>query len=107
MDHYTGKGGIRYGDSFWRAMNFTWPFVTLTASVDRLSIRVSIGRFVFRSFDLERSQVNAIKKKRGLLSVGIEIEHSNADLPPFLLFGTFCYDELERQLESLGYPVAV
>ena len=105
MQTYTETGGIRYGSSFWIATNFTWPFVTLTARHSDVSIRISLGRLWSRTFAFERSQIQSISKKRGLISTGIVIEHSNAEYPPFILFWTFRYEALKEQLEAVGYSV--
>lgn len=105
MPSYTETGGVRYGRSFWVATNFTWPFATLTAATDGVSIRISLGRLLIRTFVLERGQIKSIKKKRGLLGTGILIEHSNAAYPPFILFWTFRFETLKKQLESIGYSV--
>jgi len=105
MQTYTETGGIRYGTSFWIAANFSWPFATLTASPGEISIRVSLGRLWGRTFALERSQIKSISKKRGLMSTGVVIEHSNAEYPPFILFWTFRYETLKEQLEAVGHCV--
>lgn len=102
---YTETGGIRYGHSFWIATNFTWPFATLTAKADGVSIRVSLGKLWSRTFVLERTQIKSIKKRRGLMSTGISIEHSNAEHPPFILFWTFHFEKLKKQLEAIGYTI--
>ena len=105
LQFYTETGGIRYGTSFWSAANFTWPFATLTASPAEISIRVALGRLWGRTFAFECSKIRSIRKKRGLVSTGIVIEHCNAEYPPFILFWTFRYETLKDQLEAVGYSV--
>jgi hypothetical protein len=103
MQTYTETGGIRYGSSFWIAANFTWPFAKLTAGPGEISIRVALGKLWSKTFVFERSQIKSISKKRGLISTGIVIEHSVAEYPPFILFWTFRYETLKKQLETVGH----
>jgi hypothetical protein len=105
MQSYTEIGGLRYGSSFWISTNFTWPFATLTASPNEVSIRVSLGRLWARTFALESSQIKSISKTLGLMSTGIVIEHSNVEYPPLILFWTFRYETLKEQLEAVGHSV--
>ncbi len=39
------------------------------------------------------------------MSTGISIEHSNAEHPPFILFWTFHFEKLKKQLEAIGYTI--
>jgi len=102
---YSETGGIRYGTSFCTALNFTWPFATLTVTADQLVIRVALVGIWSRTFTLNRAQINSIKRKRALWSVGIEINHSIPEYPPFILFWTFRYRRLKHELECRGYEL--
>ena len=102
---YSETGGARYGSSFWTAVNFTWPFATLTATSEQIEIRVSLGKLWSKTFALERALIKSIRRKRSLWSVGIEVDHSVSEVPPFILFWTFRYRRLKQELESLGYEI--
>ena len=102
---YFETGGIRYGNSYWSSSNFSWPFASLKASPEEISICVSFSSLWTRTFTFNRSQIKSIRKKRGLWSVGIEIDHSATEIPPFILFWTFHYKTLKKHLESLGYDL--
>lgn len=105
MPAYTETGGIRYGSSFYSAINFTWPFAKLIADPDGISIKVSLGKLWGKTFALERAQIKSIKKKCGFMGTGISIEHSNVQHPPLILFWTFRYELLKKELEAIGYRV--
>jgi len=97
-------GGLRWGNSYGRAANATWPFAKLTATQSKLTIRLRFGPFG-RTFEFERHEVRALRRKRALFSVGIVVDHESTIHPPFLLFWTFGYARLKSALEQLGYPV--
>ena len=105
VDEYTETGGLRWGKSFWYASNFTWPFATLKASRDRLIIRVGIFKLYQKTFEFSRSEIKSIKRRRGLFSVGVMIEHSEEEYPPFILFWTFNFRNLRMRLNQLGYEI--
>lgn len=105
MSSYTETGGISYGGGAWLSINFTWPFVKLTAGREEVALRISLGRLWNRTFALKRSEIRSIRKKRGLTCVGIGIEHMHEGYPPYLVFWTFRYPKLKEQLEALGYEV--
>lgn len=104
-DSYIETGGLRWGDSLWGAANATWPFATLHASKDRLRIDLSVLKIWRRQFEFAISDLRALRKKRGLFSVGLLVEHNRSDYPPFILFWTFRYSTLKTRLSQLGYTV--
>ena len=105
-DTYREIGGIRYGDSFWRASNYTWPFATLAATPSGITISVSVLGLWKRVFTFDRSSIRSIARKRGVFSVGAQIVHSVADYPPFVLFWTFSFRGLSAGLRELGFEAA-
>lgn len=105
MSSYTETGGISYGGGTSLSMNFSWPFVKLTAGPGELVLRVSLGRLWNRTFALEHGKIRSIRKTRGLACVGMVIEHTHEGYPPDLIFWTFHYPKLKEQLEALGYEV--
>jgi hypothetical protein len=58
-------------------------------------------------FVFGKSDVKAIRRKKGILpfSTGIVIEHQKSDYPRFILFWTFGYAKLKRELTRLGFTV--
>lgn len=102
---YVETGGLRWGPSFWNGANATWPFARIRVSPDRLRITVTVLGFWKESFEFERVEVRQLRRKRGLFSVGIVVEHVKPAYPPFILFWTFRYKALSRELRRLGYTV--
>jgi hypothetical protein len=102
---YVETGGLRWGQSFGGALNATWPLATIHVSADHLRLSVSVWKLWKRSFDFERVEVRQIRRKRGLFSVGVVVEHGNPEYPPFILFWTFRYKILCGALRRLGYEV--
>jgi hypothetical protein len=103
---YVETGGLRWGQSLWSAANATWPFARIYVSADHLRLSVNVGKLWKRSFDFERFEVRQIRRKRGLFSVGLIVEHGKPEYPPFILFWTFRYKILCGALRRLGYEVA-
>ncbi len=95
-------GGARLG-----SLNATYPFATLSADSQELSL-LCLGReYVF-----PRSSIPTLRRHRGLLSVGLRIEHTVRAHPQFVVFWasvffwTSGFQRLRRRLEGLGYTVA-
>ena len=103
---YTETGGLRWGKNFWIASNFTWPFATLKATKDQLYIRVGVWRFFQKVFKFNRLEVKDIKRQKGFFGVGILIEHSKSEYPPFIMFWTFNYNKIKIELNRLGYQIS-
>jgi hypothetical protein len=101
------RGGLRWGKSHWSGMNVTWPFATLRASQERITITVRTFGFLDADIEFNRSDIFRIKKKRGipLLNVGIIIEHCKQNCAPYVLFWTMSYSTLKSGLLGAGYEV--
>ena len=107
-DRYVETGGIRWGESFGSGANLTWPFATLSADNQEIVISYkALFGIIRNSFRISRNNLKSIKHKKGILpfSTGVEIAHSNGEYPPYILFWSFHYQELRKQLESFGYKV--
>jgi len=74
-------------------------------SCDHLQISVAVWNIWKRSFEFERVDVRQIRRRRGLFSVGVVVEHVKPEYPPFILFWTFRYKILSEALQRLGYTV--
>lgn len=103
IDTYNETGGLRWGSTFLRAMNVSWPFARLHASQDE--IRIDISFPWERTFRFSRREIRTLRRTRGWFSIGLRIEHEHADYPPWVLFWTFRYRTLKAALERLGYAV--
>jgi len=101
---HTEVGGIRFGAHRWFDLYLSWPFATLDLFDDSMTIHASV---VFRSwhFELHRSDIRCIRKILGMTGFGIDIEHTNPEIPALLIFWSFKSSSLLRRLRDLGYPV--
>ena len=102
---YNETGGLRWGLSFLGAVNVTWPFAHLLASPERLQIRVSLFGIWSRVFEFSRHEIKSLRRKDVLGSVGMAIDHTKSDYPPFILFWTFSYPSLKKGMTRFGYDV--
>ena len=96
MKEYSQTGGLRDG-----MFNVTWPLASITASHDELKIRcLRMQVYVFRRETIHLS------RHRGLFSVGLSIGRRTSDQSRAVIFWTFDFDGLRKELEALGYVVA-
>jgi hypothetical protein len=102
---YVETGGCRWGQTFVMAANATWPFAKISFSSERLRLSVNVLGLWKRVFDFERVEVRQIHRNRGLFSVGVIVEHTKREYPPFILFWTFRCKTLCGELQSRGYEV--
>lgn len=98
---------MRWGETFWQAVNATWPFATLTASTDAIHVSLRFIGLMKEDFDFQKAEITGIRKRKGVLpfSTGIVIEHQKPDTPRFILFWTFGYTRLKSELTRLGFTV--
>lgn len=80
-------GGLRWGASYWLAANVSWPFAEIHVTSERICVAMDFLCF-HKKYTFSTSEVISIRKKTGLFSVGIIIEHSKKDYLPFFLFWT-------------------
>lgn len=102
---YQETGGLRWGRSFILAMNASWPLAKLEATRDAIRIEMSFLGMMRRRFEFARADIRALRRRSGLMSVGLQVEHARSDYPPFIVFWTFRYPTLKARLEQLGYAV--
>ncbi len=94
--------GIRFGNSYWRAANATWPFTKLTIEPDTLIL----STLFFGTFHFEKAQIKRLSQYSGFIpfvSTAIRIEHAAPDYPPFMLFWTFSPESVKADLIQNGY----
>jgi hypothetical protein len=96
---FSQTGGIRIGEGL-IAFNATWPFATLSATERELRLR-----FLFRDYAFPRASIQKLSRHQGLFSVGLRVEHRVSSYPRFLVFWTFGFSRLRRELQNLGYEI--
>jgi hypothetical protein len=101
---YVETGGLQWGSTSW-VYNMSWPFARLEVWRERVYLTAKLWKVVDVKFDLAKSDVQAVRKRRGLFSVGVEFEHQKADYPSILLFWTSNPDTLIEELQRLDYRV--
>jgi hypothetical protein len=94
---FVQRGGARL-DTF----NVTWPLAKLSVRDDALVLDVLSTRYEF-----PRGDVAALRRYRGIASVGLMIEHTLVDptVPRRVVFWTFNFAALEGVLVKEGYAV--
>jgi hypothetical protein len=119
MNSYVERGGL-----FWTGKvgsigggYVSWPFGTLVVTSERLRFSVKTWRWfasiwaldpAFQAepvFQVEKSQIHSISKKRGLFSKGLAFQQSNPEYPTRIVFWTFNYPTLSNALRHFGYDV--
>ena len=98
---FSQTGGLRIGKSIALALNASWPLARLTIT----DIDLSLSALGF-TWILPRSSIRSLGKYRGAFSTGLRIEHSIPHRPPFVVFWTRRFEELEQELERRGYTVS-
>ncbi|HEY1543114.1 MAG TPA: hypothetical protein VGG01_11950 [Xanthobacteraceae bacterium] len=88
-------GGARIG-----RFNASWPFARLSADRDGIALRCLFFKFTF-----PRDTITRLGRYRGFISTGLQVEHAVPRYPGFMLFWTFDFDRLKRELEALGHTV--
>jgi len=91
------RGGLHVGDSYYNAINATWPFAKLSIEKESIALFSPIGNPRF-----SHTQITKLSKYSGFFSKGLKIEHT-ADQPPFIVFWTFDLPAVKRCLEENGF----
>ena len=97
---FSQTGGARIGKSIALSLNATWPFARLAVEETGLTLTL-IGL----TWVLPKSSVQGLSRYRGAFSTGLRIEHSIPRRPPFVVFWTRQFAELEQELKRCGYTV--
>ena len=88
------------GRSWFAARNVTWPFAKLEVGESEL-VLTCLGRRVF-----PKDAIQKLRRHNGIFFVGLRIEHSVDRIPAYVVFWTFGFAELHRELEQRGYTVS-
>lgn len=98
---YTEVGGFRVG-----CWNASFPFATLSVSHDQIiltTVSILLGTKVY---SIQKDQIRAITKYRGLFSSGINLSVYDVATPAPLVFWTFRFSHLRKVLEEHGYTIS-
>jgi len=98
---FSQTGGLRIGTSYLLAVNVTWPFVKLTVKETELALSCLGWTWI-----LPKNSIRSLRKYKGFFSTGLRIGHSTPHRPSFVVFWTFGFAALERELERCGYAVS-
>jgi hypothetical protein len=96
---FSQTGGVRIGEGL-IAFNATWPLATLLATDTELRLK-----FFFKDYVFPKSSILRLSKQSGMFSAGLRIEHRVSSHPAFIVFWTFGFSRLKRELQGLGYEV--
>jgi hypothetical protein len=103
---YFERGGLRWGQSFWTsASNATWPFATLRITPETVDLHASAWPLVDEHFSFAATDIRVFRRRRGIISVGVQLEHTRADYPPSIVFWTFHSRRLLAAAQAAGYQV--
>ena len=97
---FSQTGGARIGWSIALSLNATSPFAKLT--VERAELALSV---LGLTWVIPKGSIQGLSKYRGAFSTGLRIQHSVPRRPAFVVFWTFHFADLERELERCGYTV--
>ncbi|MBT7066173.1 MAG: hypothetical protein HN919_07705 [Verrucomicrobia bacterium] len=86
-------------------MNATWPFAKLRATAGQIDITLRGLISSDEHFTFKKEDIVALRRKRGLFSVGLEIQHQVKAYAPYILFWSFRFSELRSKLEERGFVV--
>ena len=93
----TFRGGLHVGNSYFNAINASWPFAKLRIEKESIGLFSPVGNPSF-----PRDQITKLSKYSGFFSKGLKIEHT-ANQPPFIVFWSFDLPAVKRSLEENGY----
>ena len=99
IDGQTGDCSI--GRNSWLAEYITWPFSGLYLYRDELVLSMP-----FRRYRFPRDQISCIHRYRYALMRGLQIEHSVANYPSFVVFFPSDVTEMEEALDENAFPLA-
>jgi hypothetical protein len=92
---FSQVGGARLG-----TFNATWPLAKLVASPEELKLWVLGIKLAF-----PKASITRLSEHHGYFSTGLRIEHSKPRTPQYIIFWTFDFATLAKELPLLGYQV--
>ena len=101
---YQKFGGIRKGQSFWFAVNATWPL----AKIEIFHEEIIIKYLLFKKIKFLKEEIDYIEKFQGVLGPfgrGIRIFHNKNSESPFIVFWSFSVKKLIDKLKEANYKI--
>ncbi len=102
---YEESGGIRFGDSYWFASNYTWPFAKIVVFKDKLVIVFNAGAWNPKKIEFKKKEIKYVELRRGIFSKGVRIHHNKSRTFPFILFWSFDVNNLMSHIKNAGYEI--
>ena len=96
---YGQTGGCSVGENSWLTQEWTWPFAGIYIYRDELVLSMSFRRYTFR-----RDEIVRISRYSKPFTTGLRIEHTVADVPPFIAFWPLDLEECEEALDANAFP---
>ncbi len=101
---YEFRGGIRIGDSYRDAVNYSYPFAKAVFTEN--SLQLSIGCFFLRKrYFLPYYDITGVSLKKGIFCRGILITHQLNHLPEFIVFWTGSYKCFLEECKKYSIPI--
>ena len=98
------RGGIRIGDSYCNAINYSYPFAKAVFTEN--SLQLSIGVFFLRKrYFLPYYDITGVSLEKGIVCRGILIKHQLNYLPEFIVFWTGKYKCFLEECKKYSIPV--
>lgn len=97
---YGQTGGCSVGRNSWLTDEWTWPFAGIYIYRDELVLSMSFRRYTFR-----REEIVQISRHSRGFTAGLRIEHTAADVPPFICFWPTDLEECEEALDANAFPI--
>ena len=98
---FSQTGGMRVGGGAFISFNASWPFASLRVDDSGLTLKCLAKQWIF-----PKTSICRLSRHNGLFTVGLRIEHSIESYREFLVFWTFRFGRLQRELEQRGYEVS-
>jgi len=104
-EEYVETGGLRWSLPFGLVANASWPFAKIRISPERIRLTVKFWRIWDVTFDFEKTELQALRRERGWINVGVRFQHDKAGYPNLLVFWTWNLQTLFGELRRFGYNV--
>ena len=98
---YGKTGGCWVGQNSWLSQGWTWPLAGLYIYRDELVLSMSFRRYCF-----PRSEISQIHRYYSGWSIGLKLEHTVSDYPPFMVFWPSDIEGFEEALDANAFPVS-
>ena len=93
-------------NSFGVCRELLWPFAKVRISPTRIRLAAKFWRILDVSFVFEKAELQALRKRNGLINAGLQFQHEKANYPSLLIFWTLSPEVLFAELQRMGYDVS-